>query len=57
MTDVVQNRSRDVMQFLSWYCANTIPNLSLVISEIYDLLKPISEYFESFQLNIQLEKR
>ena len=45
------------MQFLSWYCANTIPNLSLVISEIYDLLTPISEYFESFQLNIQLEKR
>ena len=57
MTDVVLNRSRDVMQFFSWYCANTIPNLSLVISEIYDLLKPISEYFESFQLNIQLEKR
>ena len=60
MTDVVPNRSRDVMQFLSWYYANNIPNLSLVISEIYDLLKQISEYFEyfeSFQLNIQLEKR
>ena len=56
MTDVVFNRSRDVMQFLSWYCANS---LSLVISEIYDVLQRISEYFEyfeSFQLNIQLEK-
>ena len=59
MADVVFNRSHDVMQFLSWYCANTVPNLSLVISEIYDVLQRISEYFEyfeSFQLNIQLEK-
>ena len=59
MADVVFNRSHDVMQFLSWYCANTAPNLSLVISEIYDVLQRISEYseyFESFQLNIQLEK-
>ena len=53
MTDIVFNRLGDIMQFLSWYCANT----SLVISEIYDVLKRISEYFvyfESFQLNIQL---
>ena len=59
MTDVGLNRSRDVMHFLSWYCANIVPNLSLVISEIYDVLKRISEYFEyfeSFQLTIQLEK-
>ena len=59
MVDVVLNRSRHVMQFLSWYCANTVRNLSSVISKIYDVLKRISEYFEyfeSFQLNIQLEK-
>ena len=59
MTDVGLSRSRDVMQFLSWYCANIVPNLSLVISKIYDVLKRISEYFEyfeSFQLTIQLEK-
>ena len=49
MADVVLNRSRDVMQFLSWYCANTAPSLSLVISEIYDVLKRISEYFEYFK--------
>ena len=51
--------SRDVTQFFCWCCANTIPSLSLVISKIYDALKRISEYleyFESFQLNIQLEK-
>ena len=37
----------------------TVLSLSLVISEIYDVLQRISEYFEyfeSFQLNIQLEK-
>ena len=39
MTDVVFNGSRDAMQFLSWYCANTVLNLNLVISEIYDVLK------------------
>ena len=45
MLDVVLKRSRDIMQFLSWYCANTVPNLSLVISETYDVLKHITEYF------------
>ena len=47
------------MQFLSWYCADTDQNLSLVISGIYDVRKRISEYyeyFESFQLYVQLEK-
>ena len=45
MLDVVLNGSRDFMQFLSWYCVNTVPNLSLLISEIYDVLKRITEYF------------
>ena len=57
-TDLVLNRSCDVMQFFSWHCANTVPNLSLVISGIYDVRKRKSEYheyFKSFQLNIQLE--
>ena len=47
------------MELFSWYCANTVPSLSLVISKIYDVRKQISEYFEyfeSFHLNIQLEK-
>ena len=59
MTNLVLNRSRDVMQLFSWYCVNTVPNPILLISEIYDVLKRISEYFEyfeSFQLNIQLER-
>ena len=59
MTNLVLNKSRDVMQFFSWYCVNTVPNPILLISEIYDVLKRISEYFEyfeSFQLNIQLER-
>ena len=53
MTDIVFNRLGNVMQFLSWYCANT----SLVIAEIYDAFKRISEYFqyfESFQFNCYL---
>ena len=47
------NRLGDVKQFLSWYYANT----SLVIAEIYDAFKRISEYFEyfeSFQFNCYL---
>ena len=47
------------MQVLLWYSPDTVPNLSLVISEIYDVCKPIPEcyeYFESFPLNIQLVK-
>ena len=59
MTDVVLNWPSDVMHLFSWYCVNTVPNLSSVISGIYDVFKQISEYyeyFESFQLNIQLEK-
>ena len=58
MTDDVLDRSHNVTQFLSWYCVDSVPNPSLVISGIYDVLKRISEYneyFESFQLNIQLE--
>ena len=59
MTDFVLNKSRDIMQFLSWYRANTFQNLSLVIHRIYDIPKRMSKYyelFESFQLNIDLEK-
>ena len=37
------------MQFLSWHCANTVPNLRLVILEIYNALKRISEYFDYFE--------
>ena len=47
------------MQVLYLYCASTVPNLSFVISGIYNIRKRISEYnkyFESFQLNIQLKK-
>ena len=42
-----------------WCCANNAQNLRLLISVIYDVRKGISEYhkyFESLQLNIQLEK-
>ena len=45
--------------FFHWYCPNTVPNLSFMLSEIYDVRKQISEYYElceSFQSNIQLEK-
>ena len=59
ITDFVLNKSRDNMQFLSWYRANTFPNLRLVIHRIYDIPKWKSEYyehFESFQLNIDFEK-
>ena len=44
--------------FLSRYSLNTVPNLSLVFSGIYDVLKRTLHYehFQSFQLNIQLEK-
>ena len=51
MTDEVLNRSRDVMQFLFWYCANTIPNLSLAISGFCDVRKGISEYFEYLEVS------
>ena len=59
MIDLVLNRSSDVVQFFTWYCASNVQNLGLVISWIYDLRKRIFEYydyFESCQLNIQLEK-
>ena len=59
MTDVVMNRSQDDLKFLSWYCADTVPNLSLVILGTYNVRKRIPEcheYFESLQLNVQLEK-
>ena len=48
MTDIVLNRSRDVIYFLSWYCADTALNLRLVVSGIYNLRKRISEYYEYF---------
>ena len=48
MTDIVLNRSRDVIEFLSWYCADTALNLRLVVSGIYNLRKRISEYYEYF---------
>ena len=59
MTDLVLNRSSDAVRFFLWYCANNVLNLVLVISGIYSVRKRISEYyeyFESLQLNIQLEK-
>ena len=59
MTDLVLNRSSDAVRFILWYCANNVLNLVLVISGIYSVRKRISEYyeyFESLQLNIQLEK-
>ena len=46
MVLVVLSGSCNVMQFLSRYCANTVPNLSLVISENYDVLKQVSDFFE-----------
>ena len=49
MADVVLNGSRNVAQFLHWYCANSIPDLSLVISEICDELKRPFEYYEYFE--------
>ena len=51
MTDEVLNRSRDVMQFLSWDCANTVPNPSSAISGFCDVLKGISEYFEYLEVS------
>ena len=50
-TDLVLNRSCDVMQFFSWYCANTVPNLSLVISGIYDVRKRKSEYLNILKVS------
>ena len=49
MADVVLNGSRNIAQFLYWYCVNSIPDLSLVISEIYDALKRPFEYYEYFE--------
>ena len=49
MADVVLNGSRNIAKFLYWYCANSIPDLSLVISEIYDALKRPFEYYEYFE--------
>ena len=43
MTDFVLNSSLDIMQFLSWYRASTVPNLSLVIYGINDIRKQMSE--------------
>ena len=42
MTDVALNRSRDIMHFFSRYCANTVRSARLVISEIYNVFKQIS---------------
>ena len=42
MTDVALNRSRDIIHFFSWYCANTVRSARLVISEIYNVFKQIS---------------
>ena len=59
MTDLVLNRLSDVVYLFPWHCVNNVLNLGLVISWIYDLRKRIFEYydyFESFQLNIRLEK-
>ena len=49
MTDVVMNRSQDVLKFLSWYCADTVPNLSLVILGTYNVRKRIPECHEYFE--------
>ena len=57
--NLVSNRSRGIMQFLSRYFAKTVSNLGLVFSRIYDFRNWISEnyeYFESFQSNIQPQK-
>ena len=59
MTDIVLNRPSDAAQFFFWYCVSNVLNPVLVISGIHDVRKRISEYyeyFESFYLNIQLEK-
>ena len=53
MTDIVLNRSRDVMQVLVLYeyCSKS----KLSDSRDYDVLKQVSEhfeYFESFQLKV-----
>ena len=38
MTDIVLNGQRNVIQSFSWCCVSTVPSVSLVISEIQDVL-------------------
>ena len=49
MTDLVLCRSSNVVKYFSWYCANNVLSLSLVISGIYDVRKRMSEYYEYFE--------
>ena len=59
ITDLVSNRSRDVIKLLPLVLCKHRFKFNLLLSGIYDEPKQISEYyeyFESFQSNIQLEK-